>query len=56
MYGPWTGTKGGECNWEGVVCRVEGNNGGKWDDCNNIINKIYFLKNGGLERRDKMVC
>ena len=26
------------------VCRVEGNKGGKWDNCNSIINKIYFLK------------
>ena len=29
--------------WEGV-CRAEGNKGGKWDNCNSIINKIY-LKN-----------
>ena len=24
---------------------VEGDKGGKWDNCNSIINKIYFLKN-----------
>ena len=28
------------------MCRVEGNKGEKkeWDNCNSIINKIYFLK------------
>ena len=26
-------------------CRAEGNKGwGKWDNCNSIMNKIYFLK------------
>ena len=30
----------GECEWEGV-CREEGSEGGKWDNCNSIINKIY---------------
>ena len=31
-------------NREGV-CRAEGNRGGgKWDNCNSIINKIYFKK------------
>ena len=36
--------KGGECGWQGV-CRAEGNKGGgEWDNCNNIINKIYFFK------------
>ena len=24
--------------------RVEGNKVGEWDNCNSIINKIYFLK------------
>ena len=24
--------------------RVEGNKGGKWGNCNSIINKMYFLK------------
>ena len=37
--------KGGECGWEGV-CRAEGSEGGKWDNCNSII-KIYFLKRFG---------
>ena len=35
--------KVGECGWEGVH-RAEGNKGGKWDNCNSIINKIYFKK------------
>ena len=35
--------KGGGCGWEGV-CRTEGNKGGKWVNCNSIINKIYFKK------------
>ena len=27
------------------MCRVEGNKGGReWDNCNSIINKIYFKK------------
>ena len=26
----------------GGVCRAEGNKGGKWDNCNSIINKMYF--------------
>ena len=28
----------------GGVCRVEGNKGERWDNCNNIINKIYYKK------------
>ena len=34
--------EGRECRWEGV-CRVEGNKGGKRDNCNSIINKIYIF-------------
>ena len=34
---------GGECGREGV-CRMEWNEGGKWDNCNSIIQKIYFFK------------
>ena len=42
MYDPWTWTKVGEWWWE-RGCRVEGNKGEKkWDNCNCIINKIYF--------------
>ena len=36
--------KGGECGQEGE-CRAEGSEGGKWDNCNTIINKIYCFKN-----------
>ena len=32
-----------ECRWEGV-CRAERKKGEKWDNCNSIMNKIYFLK------------
>ena len=38
------------------MCRVKRNKGGKWDNCNSIINKIYFLKIGGsfsLRSREK---
>ena len=31
----------GRCRWEQPY-RAEGNKEGKWDDCNSIINKIYF--------------
>ena len=36
---------GEECKWEGV-CRAEGNEGegGEWDNCNSIINKVYYKK------------
>ena len=27
--------------WEGGVCRMEWSEGGEWDNCNSIINKIY---------------
>ena len=37
MYDPW-----GECGREGVG-RMEWSEGGKWDNCNSIINK-YILK------------
>ena len=43
-------THGYELRWGnaggGGVCRVEGNKrgGGEWDNCNSIINKIYFKK------------
>ena len=40
---------GERCGWEGVF-RAEGNKGGKWDNCNSIINKIYLKKK---ERRKK---
>ena len=26
----------------GGGCKAEGNKGGKWDNCNSIINKIYL--------------
>ena len=44
MHDPWTWTKRGvECGWEwGAVWR--GIKGGKLDNCNSIINKIYFKK------------
>ena len=31
------------------MCRVEGSEGGKWDNCNSIINKIYFFKKEATE-------
>ena len=44
MHDPLTRTKGGECWWQGV-CRAEGDKEGeKWNNCNSIINKIYFKK------------
>ena len=33
----------------GGVCRAEG---GKWDNCNGILNKMYFLKNRDLHIED----
>ena len=37
--------RGQKCWWEGW-CRAEGNKGEKkWDNCNSIINKMFFLKN-----------
>ena len=41
----------GECGREGV-CRMEWSEGGKWDNCDSIINKIY-LKNKGIDREKK---
>ena len=41
MYDPWTWTKGGVCGQE-RVWRAEAGKGGKWDNCNSIINKIYL--------------
>ena len=35
------GEAAGGCGWEGV-CRAEGSEGGKWDNCNSIINKNIF--------------
>ena len=32
--------RGKGSGWE-VGYRAEGNKGGKWDNCNSIINKIY---------------
>ena len=32
---------GGECWWD-EGCRVVRKKGGKWDNCNSIINKIYI--------------
>ena len=32
---------GGECWWE-EECKVVGNKGGGWDNCNSITNKIHF--------------
>ena len=42
---PMAWTKVGECWWEGWY-RAEGNKGKEkiWDNCNNIINKIYLKK------------
>ena len=40
-------THGHEVRWGndgGRGYRAEGNNGKKWDNCNSIINKIYFKK------------
>ena len=37
-------------------CRVEGEKGeNKWDNCNSIINKIYF-KNVKKGKRKRMAC
>ena len=36
-----------------VGCRVEGNKGGKWDNCNSIINKIFFKKD---KRSKHILC
>ena len=45
-------THGHELRWGEygceVGCRAEGTNGGKWDNCNSVINK--YVKNGGLGR------
>ena len=35
--------RGGECGWAGGAGQREIKEG-KWDNCNSIINKIYFLK------------
>ena len=36
----------------GGGCRAEGNKGEKkWDNCNSIINKIYFLKANNLVKK-----
>ena len=44
MYNPWTGTKGREC-WRVRGYRVEGKEKGEnWENCNSIINKVYFKK------------
>ena len=32
----------------GEGCRAEGNEEKKWDDCNSIINKIYYKKKFNL--------
>ena len=64
MYDPWTWTIGKECGREGV-CRMEWSEGGKWDNCNSIINKyikkkencrwnestVYFVSGENGERR-----
>ena len=45
MYDPWTWTIGGNVGGGGRGCAGwSGVKGGKWDNCNSIINKIYFLK------------
>ena len=41
--------RGVECWWE-KWWRAEENKGGKWDNCNNIINKIYFKKKKTKEK------
>ena len=42
MYDPWTWTKEGGAGGRGV--QGGQSKGGEWDNCNSIINKIYFLK------------
>ena len=34
-----------------AVCRVEGNKGGKWDNCNSMINKIYLKREREREKK-----
>ena len=51
-------THGHELRAEGMQvgggCRAEGNKGDKkWDNCNNVINKIYLKKSNVLERWEK---
>ena len=41
---------GGECGREGV-CRMEWSEGGKWDNCIGIINKIYLKNKIKLEKK-----
>ena len=43
LYDPWTWTKVGQCLCDGGV-KGGGEERGrkKWDNCNSIINKIYF--------------
>ena len=37
------------------VRRAEGNKGGKWDNCNSIINKIHLKnKNGYTQKQTKI--
>ena len=51
----------GGCWWERVY-RMEGNKGGEWDNCNSIINKIYFkninspLKNNNKIKSHSKIC
>ena len=53
MYDPWTGTKVGECWWEGGY-RVKRSKGEKkWDNSNGIINEKYFKKLGGFGGRGR---
>ena len=41
MHNPWTWTKGGIAGRKGVL-GGGGQRGKNWDNCNNIINEIYF--------------
>ena len=43
MYDPWTRTIGGNVGGKGWA-GWSGVKGGKWDNCNSIINKYIFKK------------
>ena len=46
---------GGE-GWREGVCRMEWSEGGKWDNCISIINKIYLKNKIKLEKKIKLKC
>ena len=43
MYNPWTETKAGIARGNGDT-GWRGTKGENWDNCNNIINKLYLKK------------